>query len=508
MILKEKIERLIDESTLLNIPLMFKLLFRYKFVVMATIVFCLSVCSYLYTRQVEIYWSSIRFSNMQEKSSSPMDAISVALGTDAKDGGFNNSLAEEVRALRLSMDFTRNLVNKLMEKEYFDKMDFNPTNKKSDKFIVSELKNTCEGKEDCFIEAMVRLVPGFYSIEDPERTGLNFVLEVGTADKRTTEILLDVVAKAISASRLDTIRMGYIEQTKSAEKLVAKERVSLKEKNYLGLVKKKELLKDEVTNLQYEIQIHNKLLMENQSQLTIAEAKVQKANSIIKLGVDNKGLNTDKKRNFLREKIDNLSKDINALELIRISHSTREIDILNSLKKELRKSERKLKKLGNTRSVASLNEFVQKSKIKVEENEFNYRVFKGYALKASKKAVLLKEKSTGLVDSLLSTKTKLEHMRPSVNFLKALEAKVIQLKLLEITSTSDLKFDNFATFPVKTKKITRLMLFVYTVFFIVFSLLGVLCTRFLFDDNVYDEEDLKRIFPKVNVLGTAPTFEE
>lgn len=508
MIFKEKINRLIDESTLINVPLMFKLLVRYKFLTFITIISCLYASFYLYNKQSEVYWSSIRFSNLQEKSSSPIDAVSAALGSDIKDRGMSSSLAEEVRALRLSMDFTINITKKLMQDSYFNQMNLNPTNKKTEKFIVSNIKEECEQEEACVMDTVVGLIPGFYSIEDPERTGLNFVLEVGTADKKTTEILLDVVAKAISASRFDAIRMTYIKQKKSAEELVEEEREVLKKMDYIGLVKKKEILKDEIGNLQYEIQTHNKLFMENQSLLSIAEARVQKGNRLIKSGVDRKGLNVDKKRRFLKSKIENLSKDINALELIRISHSTKEVEILNSLKKELRKSERSLKKLGNVRSISSLDDFVKKSKDAIEESEFNYKVYKGYSDKAKMKRKALMEKNSFLVDSFLSTKTKLEQIKPSVEFLKALEGKVIQLKLLEITSTSDLKFDNYATSPVKTKKISRLMLFVYSFFFVSFSLLTVLCARFLFDGNVYDEDDLKRMFPHIEVLGIAPKFEE
>jgi len=508
MIFKEKISRLIDESTLLNVPLMFKLLFRYKFLTFLTISTCLYASYYLYNRQTEIYWSSIRFSNLQEKSSSPIDAVSVALGSDTKNRGLNSSIAEEVRGLRLSMDFTISIATALMEDPYFDEMNLNPTNKKSDAYRVSNIKEECEQEKKCILETIVGLIPGFYSIEDPERTELNFVLEVGTADKETTEILLDVVSKAINTSRFDSIRLTYVEQKKSAKTLVDQEREVLKNMNYVELVKRKEILKDEIGNLQYEIQTHNKLYMENESHLTIAEARVQKASRLIKAGVDRKGLNIDKKRRFLKEKIENLSKDINALELIRISHSTKEVEILNSLKKELRKSERRLKKLGNVRSVSSLDEFVKKSKDVIEESEFNYRVYKGYAEKAEKKTKALMERNSLLVDAFLSTKSKLEQIKPSVAFLKALEEKVIQLKLLEITSTSDLKFDNYATIPVKTKKISKLMLFVYTFFFITFSLLGVLCLRFLFDGNVYDEDDLKRMFPKIDILGIAPQFEE
>ena len=109
---------------------------------------------------------------------------------------------------------------------------------------------------------------------------------------------------------------------------------------------------------------------------------------------------------------------------------------------------------------------------------------------------------------MLKTKTKLEKLRPTVEFVKALEAKVIQLKLLEITTTSDLKFDNFATLPVKSKKVSRLMIFAYSVFFITFAMIAMLAMRFITDDNIYDESDLKRIFSDVDILGVSPKFEE
>ena len=508
MKIKNKLERLIDESTILNIPLMFQLVFRYKYLSVFAIVSCLTVCYHLYNKQVEVYWSSIRFSNLKENSSSPMNAISAALGSDTNERGYGSSLAEEVKGLRLSMDFTRDIAHKVMKHEYFFNMNFNPTNNKSDSFLVSSLITKCEKDNKCILEELVGLIPGFYSIEDPERTGLNFVLEVGTADKKTTKVLLKLISEAISESRVDSIRLTFTDQRNSAEQLVEKEKNRLEDENYLSLSKRREIIKNDIANLQHEIQINNKLSWENNSLLSIAEAKVKKSNMMIGTHINSKELNKDKKRNFLKAKIDNMRKDINALEMLRISHSTKEIEILDSLKLELRKSERYLKALGNSRSLASLNEFVNKTKDSVEESEFNYEVYKNYSEKAIINYKGLLVKNSNLVDELLFTKNKLEKLRPIVEFLKALESKVIQLKLLEITSTSDLKFDNFATFPVKSKKIAKTMIFVYSFFFMTFSMLGVLCLRFISDDNIYDESDLSRIFPDVDILGVSPKFEE
>jgi hypothetical protein len=462
----------------------------------------------MYNKQVEVYWSSIRFTNLKEKSTSPMDAISVALGSDTGDRGFSNSLAEEVKALRVSMDFTRTIAKKVMDHDYFANMNFNPTNNKSDDYLAPSIVNDCKGERSCVLETLVSLIPGFYDIDDPERTGLNFVLEVGTADKKTTEVLLDIVSNSIRETRVNSIRLTYTDQRKSAEQLVEKEKEGLEEANYFTLIKRREILKRDIDNLQYEIQVNNKLALENQSLLSIAEAKVVKSNKMIQAQIDSKGLNIDKKRAFLKNKIENLRKDINALELLRVSHSTKEVEIIDSLRKELRKSEKKLKKYGNSRSLASLNEFVSKTRDEVEESEFNYDVYKNYSEKAKIKYSTLLAKNSSLVDDLLKTKTKLEKLRPTVEFLKALEAKVIQLKLLEITSTSDLKFDNFATLAVKSKKISKLMIFVYSVFFIAFSMIAILAMRFVTDDNIYDESDLKRIFPDVEILGVSPKFEE
>ena len=437
-----------------------------------------------------------------------MDAISVALGSEKSDRSFSSSVAEEVKALRVSMDFTRKVAKKVMKDDYFYNMNFNPTNNKTKEFFASSLIAECEKDETCLIEKLVALIPGFYSIEDPERTGLNFVLEVGTADKRTTEILLSIISDSISESRVDSIRITYTDQRKSAEQLVRKEKKRLEDEQYLALIKNKEVLRKEIDNLQSEIQISKKLSLENQSLLSIAKAKVSKSNTMIKKQIDSRELNQDKKREFLKERIDNLRKDVNALEMLRFSHSTKEIEILNSLKKELRKSENELMKMGNKRSLASLNKFVDKTQDSVEESEFNFNVYKNYSETAKENSKELTLRNSILLDNLLLTQEKLEKLRPIVDFLKALESKVIQLKLLEITSTSDLKFDNFATFPVKSKKISRLMIFVYSFFFVMFTILGALCLRFITDDNIYDEADLKRIFPDIEVLGVSPKFEE
>ncbi len=503
-------KRILDENTIINLPLIFQLLLRYKILSVSILTLTISLVVNFYFHQADQYWSSIRFTNLKDNSSSPMEAVSMALGGDSKDRHMGSNVAEEMKTLRSSMDFTRKVVEKIMGHEEFEEMDFNQKITKTDKFKVPILQKSCEGEqESCLFHLLLKIIPDYYTISDPSRSGLHFVLEVGTTDKLTTSILLKTISLTIKELREESIQMTFSEQRIATESLVNQKRTELEKNKYQELLKNEEILQNQISTLQLEIETQNKLYLENKSSMNIAEAKLKKVNKAIKKGINRKQLGKDKKRIFLRDKIENLTKDINALEMLATDHSKREIEIIYALKKQRSKSERSLKKLGsNKRSVAFFNDFLSKTNQQFGESELNYSVYKEYADKAKFRYKELLKENWSLLEKMLKLKTTLEKLRPSVEFLRALEAKVIQLRLMEITSTSDLKFDEYAAIPTKTKKIGRLMMFVYGLIFSLL-LLGVsLLLRFVFDDRIHSEDDLKRMFSNIEVVGVVPQFKK
>jgi len=504
-------KRILDENTLINISLIAKLLARYKYLSIAAVVLSIGLSLSLYHHQADRYWSSIRFTNLKDNSSSPMEAVSIALGGGNKERHGTN-VAEEIKTLRSSMDFTRKVVEKILVHEDFEKLDFNKKITKTDKFTVPAIRKSCEENnvsENCLFNFLIKALPMYYTISDPSRSGLNFVLEVGTTNELTTNVLLNTISLTIKELREESIQMTFTEQRIATENLVQQKREELEKNKYQELLKNEEILQNQISTLQLEIETQNKLYLENKSSMNIAEAKLKKVNKAIKKGINRKQLGRDKKRHFLRQKIENLTKDINALEFLATDHSVKEKDIIYQLKKERRSSERALKKLGsNKRSVAYFNDFLSKTNQKFGESELNYSVYKEYAEKAKFRYSELLKDNWSLLEKMLKLKTTLAKLRPSVEFLKALEAKVIQLRLMEITSTSDLKFDKFAAVPSKTKKIGKLMIFVYGFVLTVFTLCISLFLRFIFDDRIHDEDDLKRIFANIEIVGVAPSFKK
>ena len=141
-------------------------------------------------------------------------------------------------------------------------------------------------------------------------------------------------------------------------------------------------------------------------------------------------------------------------------------------------------------------------------SEFDYKVYKKHLEKANVVLDDMTSRKKELLEAQLKLQEEMEKLRPTIEFVKALEAKLLHVKLMEETVTTDLRFDTYATPPDNSKRLGKVLLFAYTMMLWTMIVMGYLVTRYLVDDRIYDEDDLKKFVGDVPILGETPKFDD
>ena len=105
-----------------------------------------------------------------------------------------------------------------------------------------------------------------------------------------------------------------------------------------------------------------------------------------------------------------------------------------------------------------------------------------------------------------AVETKFEEYKPSFEYLKLLEGKLVQIRLIESTVVSDIVFDNNASPVVGLKRSTKMKVFIVCTGFGIFLAFVYLIARYLLDSKIYDEDELKSNFNDLEIIGNTPDF--
>ena len=159
-----------------------------------------------------------------------------------------------------------------------------------------------------------------------------------------------------------------------------------------------------------------------------------------------------------------------------------------------------------SRSYDNLDKFISSNDKKIYASEFNFKVISDQVEMARNKYRSLQEEKQKLIDQRIKLETEMKQIGPTVTLLGDLESKNIEYQLLESTVVSDLVFDRFATSVKQMRKLSLFFLLLYTFISMFFLLLTSLVGRYLLDNRIYDEDDLKSVLGHVKILGSIPEF--
>ncbi len=501
----KKLSYLLDSTTIINFPFVWKLLLRYWKSSAFITILIFSISAVFYLSQSELYTTTVKFSDMNAKADPTMMAMGSLTG--AKSLGGNNSA--DIVGLRHSRDFTQTIAERLFRNPFFYSLNFGKSLIDVNKKSGASIYRGCLGNRNCVVDTVAKIVPQFYVMIDSERTNTNYVLQVQAADKRTAMILLEEIKQALHATRVAFLKGALEGQRKVTSEMLEQNKKSLLDLNYDKKLENKALLDNQLLQLESQIDSQNKIVIEHQNNLSRMEAKVKGTRDALKKDIDYSDLSSDKKRQSLEAKIESLTNDIHALEAAEGGTTAKDDGIIAKLRQELKDVQRQLQSIKRDRhSLVSTDRFMKNTEQSMDVSEFDYKVYKKHLEKANGVLDEMISQKKELTEAQLKLQEEMEKIRPTIEFVKALESKLLHVKLMEETVTTDLRFDTFSTPPDNSKRLGKVLLFAYTMMLWSLVVMGYLVTRYLIDDRIYDEDDLRKFVGDVPIIGETPKFDD
>ena len=475
---------------------------RYILVVILAPILCLGYGINFYLKQNTIYQQNASFKNIADEQDSATSAIASLLGE--KTGSLSPS---EVIGMIQSTDFLQKAAILLHENEKV--MDLNFAGIIAEKPLKAEhLFKRCDGKKECEIVALRNVIGKFFMITEDRVVEKKFWVNVKTLDMTTTQVLTEVVIETVMEARKETIRHHISQQLKISEELVYNKKEEMKRIDLDALIQEKKKLEAKAQELNAKLASYNNFYHDQKLKLSYAETRLKETKDTIKKKVSDSDKEKFKKKKNLEAKLDKIDADIEAIKLVSKNLSSRDSQILNQLEKDKKKTKREIASIGNLgRSVKNVMKFLDKKDSESDVTEFDYQVLKGQFVKVKKDYnKVLKEKNE-VINKLSHYEKKIEELKPSFEYLKLLEQKIIQLKLVESTIVPDLVFDK-ERLPVSSfKRASKGKVVGFSFGISLFLLILSIFVRYLFDDRIYDETELSKSFEDLTIIGNTPDFD-
>jgi len=499
----KKLNIILDETTIINFPFIWKLMKRYYFITLLTPLISVFLGSYFFMIQNDIYMTTNTFKYVSDDASSPTDVIAHLLGE--RTAKLNPG---EIIGLVKSEDFHYKLAEKLYKHKDFKKFNFNSLYAKNTK-THEEYFLSCVGNKSCIIDKIRGALSAFYFIVQRELVRTQYDLKIKTLDKLTSEILLDEVKNLIIENRIEDTKHFMLEQIKISERLIKTKKENMKNISMNDFNERIVSVSKELEDQSSQIRQYHNFYNTIKGRLYTVEERLIETKNTIRRGVSSKKMAEYKQRTKFQKDLRNVEKNIEELESVGGTITQSERYILRELNKQKESLKNKIKKVTSTKSPRTVNlisNFIKQKARGTDTDEYNYKVSKRQFKKIDRDYRILVKKRKKLEKELSFFQGKLEEMRPSFEYLKLLEHKLIQLKLVESTVVSDFIFDDFNPSFTRYKRTSEGKISIFATVLAIFLLLTSIIVRYIFDPRIYDEYELAKNFSELKIIGNTPDF--
>lgn len=497
----KKLNVILDETTIINFGFFKKLIGRYLITSLLVPIVVFSFFFYRYSNQNTIFLQSKTFKNVANDSDSPTLAIARIVGENQE--GLNSA---EIIGMFSSLDFVRKLSEEIYAHKNFEKIIFSSLVSKK-RMTLEEKLQPCDGDEECSVKSIMGMVSGLYHIEQDQNVIKKFIIKVKTLDKSTTIFLLNLLEKTIQEERKASIKHILLQQKNVMQDLSIKKRTDLKLQDPLQLENKNRALKEELKQMTDRIQIVQGHYHSKKVELDLMESKLEQTKNTLKKRFSQREVTLSRKAKALSKKIEKLRQDINAIEVSLADLSTEDQGIITDLKNEMSSAQRELRSIPNYRKyIGSREDFLKKKDVNSNDITFEAKVKRRQFSRIENE---LKQLQVGITEKSKLQKnieSKLETIKPDLEYIKLLEKKLVQLTLLESTVVSDFVFSKNVTDVSTYKRTSQGKMLLFASFVSFFLLFTVVLIRYLFDTKIYDEYELKKNFENLEVIGNTPDF--
>ncbi len=493
-----KLSNLLDDITVVSFPMMWKLAKRYNKMCVGVLFGVISLTALLYIFQSNVFSSSISFKNAAVESSGDGSALFAVENLDVKRA--------EILRLGNSVDFYRLIATNLLDRFTLEEVVKGIQEK--GKGIVQRIELQCSKDIECQREVIANMLPKMIDITYGDRNGNHYILTVRTVRPVFNRQLLDVVISSVQSSRLKSKKQQLVEQQNITRRMIKSNRDKLTSTRYLELKEEINIFDNQLREFDEKMKVFHQNYLGQQEKLSAAKAKLNNRKTSLGKEVNLDDLELSKKREGLKLKISQLTNDINSIELLSENKSGEGLKILNELKAELKANRKLLKKMPQSkRQLDNLDRFIATNDKKYDASVFDYNVFKEQVIATKNKYDQMQVQKKDIINKKLLLERELERIEPAAKLLKQLEGRLIELQLMESSAVSDLVFDRFATTVKQMRKTPILLLFIYCLAGIFFSIFAAIVVRYLSDNKIYDEDDLRMSLSNLKILGSIPEFD-
>jgi len=493
----KKIEALLDETTVINFKLLWKLGFRYKSHVACTAVLFLLNILLFYFSQPKIFTSNIPVKTIIKHN------VSTDLSSLVPVNEPEVINLAELNVSMSSHSFLKNYSELLQGDPAFSQLVLGAPSGSGVR--VKDLLKKCAGNKDCLTLETIPYLRNSFVIEQGVSEN-RFSLSVHAFDLQTLQVAKKQLVAAIEKFRLETHQYQISKELSSVEKLIVENQNLLASTKGIELLDSNEKneskiaeVKDRMRTLQAQI---------NTSQTGLTENEARSHQNQKALSGDAKGDRLIASESLsVNKRINDLRLNIAALSVLSVENmSEKDRDIVRKLNLELSFLEKKRKEQGLDEHDERDELFIQDQHSKEKSIEFDLAVSQKKIAVLGKEFISLREELEQLMKTKVMNESLVNKAKHELEFIKNLESKRLSLKLLSSTITGDLLFEETAA-PVREFHVMSFVkVALYSIFLSGFILFFSIVIRFLFDDQIYSEEDLQLYFSHLDFIGDVPSF--
>ncbi len=493
----KNVNAIFSEFSIINIKFLYKLAKKYSKITITVPIFVVAFTAFFYLRQHDIYMAKIAFRSIGGHNDSPTNAISDLLGekTEKVDPG-------EFLGVAKSVDFLERVANKLASDPNFDNMTFSSV-------LSTKVERTKEAFAECLDQQCIAsklraILPSFFTVEMDDTIITRFIVTVKSLDSYTSNKVILAIKDALTEYRVDIIRHTLTDQKEVTAKLIKDRRDNL---DNLGIVSKNEQivqLRALLNGVERKLEIYQNTLDTKRIELSQSEISLKLTKNTLRKEVDPKIRQKWDSYQTLKARRDILMTDITALEQVVSRSESRESQIVTELRDQLKNVNSKISKLEKTRDFVNFEGFRDEKGKSKNYVEFQTKVLDDQIKEIQEKADELTDERTSLITKIKSIEQEIEEHRPSLEYLKLLEQKMLQIQLIEGTVVTDVAFDNFLLSSQKFKKHSLNKTIPFAIVVSLFLVIIGLLLRYLFDERIIDREDFQNNFRDIEVLGDVP----
>jgi PIN domain nuclease of toxin-antitoxin system len=494
-----KFNLLLNENTIIDFKVLWKLAARYRLhFLIATFVFCCVFFVNYYSQPV-IY--SVNVPIKVVSSHAVANDLSALVPIDTT----NNVTVSELKISLGNLTFLKNFADLTIEVPSFDKMNFGSTT--ANKNIYGrDLKKICKKDKDCLIDQLAGNLRGIFTV-DQGLTDNRFILTVNTIDKFTAQQVTGVLIKAIDINRVHVRQYLVLKEIQSVGNLINEGRSILQKMDGYKALEESEKLKNNIADLKERIrmlQYSSSVETANANSLEsrLAENKKSTGNSALQ------SQEVFEKMQKIHSRMLDIKTNISILTNIpEDKRSPSDKNIINQLREEQARLAKVLPPEPNRVKMELSASFIENQRGKSGDFEFDYIVAKKKLEKLNQEYEESKVQLNILLQQQIANENKVISMKADLDFLKNLEAKQMSLKLLKATMTSDLYFEDVSSDAREFRQSSYSKIFMFSFAITAFLYLISLIIRYLLDDRIYGEEEVRNYLKGLDFIGEVPAFE-